>query len=61
MGILKEVVVLQEITAVQKRQLLEKTKEVVQFGLLTDVDYYRIMDVYAEAVSRQLSQWRGEE
>jgi len=54
-------VVIQEITAVQKRELLEKTKEAVQFELLTDVDYYRIMDVYAEAVSRQLGQRRGEE
>lgn len=49
-----------DLTTAQKRQLLEKTREMVQFNILTESDFCRIMNVFAEALEREIRE-RGEE
>ena len=49
-----------ELTTVQKRQLLEKTREMVQFNVLAQSDFYKVMNVFAEALEREMRDRREE-
>ena len=49
-----------DLTTVQKRQLLEKTREMVQFNVLVESDFYKVMNVFAEALEREMRDRREE-